>query len=146
MKRRSTPDAKERSARMIGRDKRRVVRRIGLTLAVLFVTLALGGGVALAAGAYCTSDPCYGTSGPDILLGTRGGETIAVFGGNDYVGAREGRDTVYGGRGADRIGAVDGQRDVIDCGRGRSDAVRYDLVLDTIKNCEKKYPDIPIIH
>lgn len=131
---------------MFRRGSGRAVTRTGLILALLVVTLALGGGVALAAGDYCTSDPCYGTSGPDSLLGTSGGETIMVFGGNDFVGPREGKDTVFGGRGADRIGAVDGQRDTIDCGRGRSDAVRYDLVLDTIKNCEKKYPDIPIIH
>jgi hypothetical protein len=131
---------------MFGRGSNRAAGRTVLTLVTVVVTLALGGGIALAAGDYCTSDPCYGTSGPDSLLGTSGGETIVVLGGNDYVGPREGKDTVFGGRGADRIGAVDGQRDTIDCGRGGSDAVRYDLVLDTIKNCEKKYPDIPIIH
>jgi Ca2+-binding RTX toxin-like protein len=107
--------------------------------------LPLGNGAALAAGDYCTGDPCYGTSGADVLLGTPHSETIEVLGGNDFVDALEGRDTVYGGRGNDRIDLVDGYKDVVDCGRGRADTVYYDLVLDTVRSCEDKRPDIPII-
>jgi Ca2+-binding RTX toxin-like protein len=107
--------------------------------------LALGGGAALAAGDYCTDDPCYGSDGVDVLVGTNRGETIVLFAGNDFVDAMKGRDTVYGGRGNDRIDVVDGYRDTVDCGRGRADTVNYDLVLDTIKRCEDRRPDIPII-
>ena len=130
---------------MLGRGTGRARKGTILLLATVVTALVLGGGAALAAGDSCKDDPCYGSVGADVLVGTNRGETILLFAGNDFVDALKGRDAVYGGRGNDRIDVVDGYRDTVDCGRGRADTVHYDLVLDTIKGCEDGRPDIPII-
>ena len=49
------------------------------------------------------------------------------------------RDRIEGGRGNDTILAVDGKKDVIDCGRGKFDRVEYELHFDVLAaNCETK--------
>ena len=45
-----------------------------------------------------------------------------------------GKDTVSGGVGSDTVAAVDGARDVIDCGAGKDTAI-VDAV-DVVKGCE----------
>ena len=46
-------------------------------------------------------------------------------------------NAVEGGAGNDTVYAVEGQRDVIDCGPGR-DSVEFDVGLDSVKRCEIK--------
>lgn len=55
--------------------------------------------------------------------------------GNDSITPGPGRDTVFGGSGNDMILARDGERDAIDCGRGK-DTVVADRA-DVVKGCEK---------
>jgi hypothetical protein len=51
-------------------------------------------------------------------------------------------DIVKGGSGNDDIFANDGNVDIIDCGGGKQDIVRYDVGLDTIKHCEITIPTL----
>jgi Ca2+-binding RTX toxin-like protein len=94
------------------------------------------------------------TDGDDELIGYRGDDTLSGFGGSDYlrggrgddlIDAREGsanpgRDTARGSRNQDTIGAVDGFKDTIFCGRGE-DEVFFDRGLDVVAdNCEIQNP------
>lgn len=58
-----------------------------------------------------------GTNGNDIILGTRGNDTINAKGGNDIVCAQGGNDTIDGGSGNDAIYAGNGN-DVVNGGTG----------------------------
>jgi dipeptidyl aminopeptidase/acylaminoacyl peptidase len=75
-----------------------------------------------------SADLIYGGPGADSLDG--GAEGDAIFGGtgndvlrggsyHDRIDGGRGRDRLLGGSGSDILGAVDGARDVIDCGPGR---------------------------
>ncbi|HEX5699248.1 MAG TPA: hypothetical protein VFX77_01265 [Rubrobacter sp.] len=94
------------------------------------------------------------TDGDDELIGYRGSDTLSGFGGSDYLrGGRgddlidateesdnPGRDTVRGSRDQDLIGAGDGFKDTIFCGRGE-DEVFFDRGLDVVAdNCEIQNP------
>jgi hypothetical protein len=46
---------------------------------------------------------------------------------------------LFGGPGNDDVNAVEGARDVIDCGAGR-DRVAFDAGVDSVKHCEIKTP------
>jgi RTX calcium-binding nonapeptide repeat (4 copies) len=61
----------------------------------------------------------------DILDGGRG---------NDRLEGGPGRDRLYGGPDNDRISARDGERDLVDCGKGR-DRAKVDS-RDTVRRCE----------
>jgi hypothetical protein len=93
--------------------------------------------------------------GDDELIGFRGDDSLSGFGGSDYLrGGRgddlidateesdnPGEDTVRGSRDQDFIGAVDGFKDTIFCGRGDKDEVFFDEGLDVVAdNCELQNP------
>jgi Ca2+-binding RTX toxin-like protein len=97
-------------------------------------------------------DRIYGGDGPDTLYGFGGSDLLVGGDDADYIFAEEfrtrlghpgiarstnpGIDTVSAGAGGDHIEAVDGRRDVIDCGGGK-DAVWFDERLDTVSpDCE----------
>jgi Ca2+-binding RTX toxin-like protein len=87
-----------------------------------------------------------GGAGRDVITGfAERGEKVVVDGGadGDRVKTDDGDDELTGGPGADAltsgggrdlIDARDGERDLVDCGRGR-DRVRADGV-DRVKRCE----------
>jgi Ca2+-binding RTX toxin-like protein len=106
------------------------------------------------------ADYVYGGPGDDKALngvdGLWGGVDSAgdhVYGslGNDYVMgggySEKGVDQLFGGKGDDRISAsqrmspvpVEISQEIIDCGPG-TDTVYFDKDLDSVKNCEVKYP------
>lgn len=99
-------------------------------------------------------DRIYGGAGRDMLYGFGGSDVLIGGGKADYIFAVEyrirmgrpavarsknpGIDIVRAGSGGDHIEAVDGRRDVIDCGGGK-DAVWFDEGLDKVsRNCELK--------
>jgi X-Pro dipeptidyl-peptidase-like protein/hemolysin type calcium-binding protein len=93
----------------------------------------LSGTLHLAAAAAC-ANPIRGTHGDDRLPGTSAADTIKGRAGADRINGRAGRDCLFGGSGDDRIGARDGERDVVRCGHG-TDRARADR-LDRVTGCE----------
>ncbi|MGI8909603.1 MAG: hypothetical protein ACR2JR_03485 [Rubrobacteraceae bacterium] len=89
-------------------------------------------------------DEVYGGAGKDFLLGEGGDDLLNGGKGRDFIDAKDpsknSTDAVKGGRGRDEIESTDREKDVIDCGPGVVDKVRFDRRLDTVKNCEKKFP------
>jgi hypothetical protein len=79
-------------------------------------------------------DVILGLGGNDTLLGGAGVDLLDGGPGNDVLFGGPGADRILGGPGSDTIYAVDGERDVIDCGAGADRAV-VDPV-DIVKNCE----------
>jgi hypothetical protein len=80
------------------------------------------------------SDELIGGADADLLSGERGSDGISA----DFLFS-DGTDTVEGGHGNDSVNAVEGQRDVIDCGPCQ-DRVEFDAGLDSVKRCEIKAP------
>jgi len=80
------------------------------------------------------NDTLFGGPGRDVLNG--GSDNDRAFGGpgNDRIDPGTGRDHVSASAGKDRIFSVDRQRDVIDCGPGRDEAI-VDAV-DRVRRCE----------
>ena len=134
-------------------------RRALLIMATMGLGVLLLGGVALA-------DTIDGTSGPDDLVGTDKDDVIHASGGQDYVSGlagpdvlyagagndtvvgREGNDRIYGNAGSDRlfgnqgndaIYAGDRVRDVVKCGRGKSDTAYVDKEDWVKENCENVF-------
>ena len=68
-------------------------------------------------------DVILGNGGNDTLLGGAGDDRINGGAGNDIINGGSGADRLIGGPGSDTITAADGERDVVDCGRGRDRAV-----------------------
>lgn len=56
----------------------------------------------------CTTNPCNGTAGDDIIHGTASAESINGLGGNDIIYGNGGGDTIRGGDGNDTILGGDG--------------------------------------
>jgi Ca2+-binding RTX toxin-like protein len=79
-------------------------------------------------------DVILGVGGNDTLIGGMGDDRIDGGPGNDVLTGGSGADVLVGGVGSDTIYAVDGERDIIDCGKGNDRAV-VDSV-DVVKNCE----------
>ena len=50
----------------------------------------------------------------------------------------EDSDVIYGGGGNDRINAVDGNEDIINCGRGKGDVAFNDDIDTDIRECNRK--------
>ena len=75
-----------------------------------------------------------GLGGNDTLLGGAGDDCLVGGPGNDVLTGGPGSDVLLGGRGSDTIYAADGERDLIDRGRG-SDRAIVDA-FDIVKNCE----------
>jgi Ca2+-binding RTX toxin-like protein len=79
-------------------------------------------------------DVIIGLAGNDTLLGGAGDDRLDGGPGNDVITGGSGADTILGGPGSDTINAVDGERDVIDCGDGNDHAIVD--AFDIVKNCE----------
>ncbi len=81
-------------------------------------------------------DDCLrGGRGRDKLHGGAGDDRLTAASGDDRLVGGPGRDRMVGGRGNDRIIAMDGERDVVICGRG-DDFVRSDF-NDVLRGCER---------
>jgi Ca2+-binding RTX toxin-like protein len=86
----------------------------------------------------------YGEEGNDALWSGGLPGLLSGGDGNDYFhvenySSETGEQTVQGGPGNDTVYAADGYPDVIDCGGGKRDWVRYDRGgVDTVTKCEKK--------
>lgn len=79
-------------------------------------------------------DHLIGGSGDDRIEGGPGSDTLSGGAGRDVLLAGPGRGVLYGGPGDDRLDAVNGVRDVVDCGTG-TDRARVDLV-DLVQHCD----------
>jgi Ca2+-binding RTX toxin-like protein len=79
-------------------------------------------------------DVIFGLGGNDTLLGGAGDDRIYGGRGRDVITGGSGADHLYGGAGSDTIFAVDGERDVVNCGPGNDRAV-VDSV-DVVVGCE----------
>ena len=73
-------------------------------------------------------------------------DTADVYGGSgndqiesDVLETPGSTDHSYGGGGNDQVTANDGNKAIINCGKG-NDFVRYDAGLDEVKSCETKVP------
>jgi Ca2+-binding RTX toxin-like protein len=91
------------------------------------------------------NDTVYGGGGNDELEGNQDNDVLIGGPGNDKLNPLDGHqpgteDTVKGNAGDDDVFANDGNKDVINCGRGTNDIVRYDVGIDTISNCEIERP------
>ncbi len=88
------------------------------------------------------NDTIEGGPGNDNELNGEGASDTHRGGrGNDFIGADlndsvGSEDESFGGRGNDTIFALDGNVDIIDCGRGTADRVFFDQGLDTVTSCE----------
>ncbi len=91
-------------------------------------------------------DRLRGGAGDDCLVGNRGRDRLRGDAGSDRIAGNRGRDRLLGdkgsdrlsgGRGSDRIRAVDGEADVVLCGRGPRDRARVDRGLDRVRGCER---------
>jgi Ca2+-binding RTX toxin-like protein len=121
-------------------------------LAVLFVGLASPDGSAAAETTVCTitgtagNDVLIGTPGRDVICGLDGNDVIASGPGNDVLNGGAGNDTLEGGAGHDlflagpgndAIRAWDGQRDVVNGGRGTEHAW-IDRTVDKTISVERR--------
>jgi Ca2+-binding RTX toxin-like protein len=80
------------------------------------------------------ADTLRGTAGADVLRGLGGNDTLDGGAGDDLLIGGAGRDTLRGGAGGDRHEAVDGERDLVNCGSGR-DRAEVDR-NDVVRGCE----------
>ena len=80
-------------------------------------------------------DVILGDEGADLLEGGRGRDRLDGGAGNDTITGGYDADTLAGGPGRDRLVAVDGTRDVVDCGPGRDTAL-VDR-RDRVRGCER---------
>ncbi len=82
------------------------------------------------------SNNLVGTPDSDTIYGYGGADRIHAWGGNDTLRLGTGKDYSEGGRGDDRIRAVDGSKDDIYCGPG-SDRTRANPGDKVAGGCEK---------
>ena len=78
------------------------------------------------------------------LEGAENSDKVYGGGGNDFIDAAQhdtsgSKDHSYGGRGNDHIFAIDNNKDIINCGKGKGDVALVDqeVGLDTTKGCEQ---------
>jgi hypothetical protein len=85
-----------------------------------------------------------GTAAGDDLIGTRRGDRIRGLAGDDALAGRRGADCLVGGhgdnsyragRGNDHVSAANGEKETVDCGRGKSDMAVVDEA-DVVARCE----------
>jgi Ca2+-binding RTX toxin-like protein len=124
------------------------MRRVVLVLASMALAMVLVSGVALAVTKTCNTD-CFGTNGPDRLIGTdnnnvmkglKAGDSISGYRGEDTVYGNPGRDAVYGGLGDDKVYGGNGAdydegdygHDLIDTGSGNDKVAAKDGYKDRI--------------
>ena len=102
-----------------------------------FVVVALLASLMLAWAGPAQAKRIRGTKGPDRIVGTAKADVIKALGGNDRVKSRGARDRLFGGRGADRLNAVDGRRDRVVNGGPGKDVCRVDATDQAkMKGCE----------
>lgn len=94
---------------------------------------ALGGNDVL--GGLGSRDCLQGGKGKDRIVGAGGADTLIGGPGADKLAGGRGSNAVAGGAGNDRVNAVNGKRDTVNCGRGR-DRVRADA-RDRLRGCER---------
>lgn len=81
-------------------------------------------------------DLIKGRGGKDCLIAGKGGDSAKGGNAADQISGGPGRDRLFGGRRRDTIRARDGERDVIDCGKGGHDTAIVDF-LDSVRgSCE----------
>jgi predicted acyl esterase len=83
------------------------------------------------------NDRLQGTAGGDRLRGRKGNDRIAGKDGDDCLSGGRGKDRVFGGNGDDKVKVRDGERDRVDCGKGKKDRVTADR-MDKLRGCEEK--------
>lgn len=81
------------------------------------------------------SDDLRGGSGNDRIWGGAGRDRLEGNAGDDVLSGGANGNVIYGGAGNDRVKAVNGKRDAIDCGSGRRDRARVDR-RDRVTGCE----------
>jgi Ca2+-binding RTX toxin-like protein len=136
------------------------MRRAALLLMTVGTAILLASGMSLAVVKCTVGKDCVGTTNPETLSGTKGddtiygakgNDTIYGLGGNDILGGPEtgdtlqatflgpdlGKDTFFGGRDKDEIHARDGDKDIVDCGKGSADLAAFDKGVDRVSNCER---------
>ena len=122
------------------------MRKFVVVSVVAMVFLALGAGVGLADDAriQCKSVPCYASGNNDLVLERKGDgkqDEIILRGGNDLVRANrytDDKDVVEGGLGNDKIYVNDGDtRDTANGGQGNSDACYVDARSEAGRGCGK---------
>jgi hypothetical protein len=87
------------------------------------------------AGARDGHDRLYGGRGDDVLFGNAGNDLLDGGAGKDRLDGGSGIDSFVAGPGDDRIEALDGRRERIDCGAGK-DRSRADR-RDVLRGCER---------
>jgi len=74
-------------------------------------------------------------SGRDLIEGDEGRNVLAGYRGKDRIIGNAGKDTLLGGKDDDRLHALDGERDDVDCGKGEDRAIVD--AMDEVRNCEE---------
>lgn len=88
------------------------------------------------------ADAMWGDWHQVIDPGEPGSDTIYGGNGSDRLQGDERTDTLKGGRGNDHIAAQEGERDLVDCGRGAEDVAFYDKGIDEVRSCEIRNPPV----
>jgi hypothetical protein len=126
-------------------NKRRIA--VVLTLAVVLVALAVGGGgtafAQLGSAIQCEGIPCVATGNDDVLFERVGDEVrdrMLAKGGHDILRAQnytDDRDVARGGRGDDRLLVNDG--DALDGALGGpgNDVCVVDAAIEAADTCER---------
>ncbi len=74
-------------------------------------------------------------SGRDLIEGDKGRNFLAGYRGKDRIIGSAGMDTLRGGDDDDRLHALDGERDEVDCGKGEDRAIVDEM--DEVHHCEE---------
>ncbi|HEX6652526.1 MAG TPA: calcium-binding protein [Thermoleophilaceae bacterium] len=81
------------------------------------------------------NDRLLGKGGSDLLRGGAGNDRIKGGAGNDRLDGGPGVNRLRGGSGNDRLTAVNGKRDLLNCGPGRDRA--WADGVDLVRGCER---------
>ena len=92
---------------------RKLKRKAMLLIGAMALALVLASGVALAATFQCTTNPCNGTSGDDVIIGDISAETVNALDGSDFVDGLLGDDTIFGGPGSDATDGTGGTKGLV---------------------------------
>jgi Ca2+-binding RTX toxin-like protein len=83
------------------------------------------------------NDRLSGGRGNDVLQGGPGNDRLSGGRGNDRLTDAGGRNRLSGGSGTDILDALNGKRDIVNCGSGRRDRAIVDRI-DTVRGCERR--------
>lgn len=87
-------------------------------------------------------DRLAGNAGNDRLFGGKGNDLLLGGPGADRLTGGPGRDRLFGNAGPDVIRAIDGKRDLVNCGPGKDRA--FVDRIDRVVNCESIFPLPPL--